>query len=509
MDQVILYNKSFDQRAIEYKDIFAYDDVLPARKIRNLWASYLELSVKPTGWQAVWNIPRLTCEELEISFPTAVLVHVQDVNYLRQEAFIKIIAVQDDIDVPEIHRVPLVQLWPMKQQNEADAESIANSLDALRFFYNHLWMPWDEEEETKTPIDFIDHLEYRLQLYYEMAKGEVPRTIGVQWKTLIAEARYLHKIKPETADSKKVLEAKARIKQIANEVILMENPFTRDVLIKRQKQQTPYTEKKDGKHWIVLGKNNCDEHLNFMKQVHLAFPNALFRNAASLDDILSCISGNDTIVLAQGMHKIKQASSLLDGCVLKAFDNDTNVSALTKDIMLEFGGNVTIENLTLDLRYAQRGLIVRKGKTIVRNCKIVGGKLGLQDQGFFVMPRSSLELINCSVNGFTNAIVVHAKGEITMKNCTVSDADIGLKIQDDCAVRIENTTFQNCEEYGISIETRKVDGNGKDRTGNFALLQMLVLYVYTGCFKKTTAAKRNVRKWHKNVKSKILFSILF
>lgn len=486
MDQVIIYNKSCEERLQEYMNIFSYGNVLPSWKIKNIWSSYLELSVDPQGWQAIWNIPRVTCEELEVEYPTVVLVHVEQVDFVNHLGFIRIVAVQDDIDVPERHSVPLIQLWPTKQDKAVNLESTANSLDALRFFYNHLYMPWDDEQDET--IDWVEHhLETRLCLYYDSINGAIPRVTTERYKALISDAKqlYLRKSRlemeigemPHTDDDKIhsrraqfIVEIEIQLKQIENEIKLLENPLTRSVLIKRHLNELPYISEDPMKHWIVLGQKSCDEHLNFLKQIETDYPNTIFRNATSFETILNSMNGNNMVILSPETHHIKQVVTLDDGCVIKGL-HDTLISTSSNDIMFDFCGNVTLENITLDAEFAQRGLIVRKGKTTMKNCKIIGAKSAVYHQGFFVMPHTSLELIGCSVTGFTTAIVASSRAEITMKSCTIKDVSFGLKIQDNCAVNIEDTLFQNCEEYGVSIETQKVCGEG-EQIGNFALLKM-------------------------------------
>lgn len=151
MDQIFTFDKSLQTRLHEYEEVFSGLDTLPYSKIQREWAYYLELTLDPNGWQAVWKIPRLKCEELKIPFPTVVLAYVLNVDYTDLTALVRILAVQDDIHLPEKHNVPLAQLWPTKQQDKTIAlnlNSTANALDMLRFFYIHILMPWDEDDDS-------------------------------------------------------------------------------------------------------------------------------------------------------------------------------------------------------------------------------------------------------------------------------------------------------------------------------------------------------------------------
>lgn len=156
MDEIILFDKSLQQRFVEYDEIFSRNEPLTLSQIKKEWSNYLEFSIDPMGWQAVWKIPRFTCEDLNISFPTLVIVCVDEVKTEHHSAIIKILAVQDDISLPEFHEVPLMELYPTMEQDKSialDIQTTANSIDMLRFFYMHIFLPWDYEEEES--IDWI------------------------------------------------------------------------------------------------------------------------------------------------------------------------------------------------------------------------------------------------------------------------------------------------------------------------------------------------------------------
>lgn len=92
--------------------------------------------MNPTGWQAVWKISRVICEELKIKYPTTVYGTVTNVLFKDLKAIFAIIAIQDDdIHLPEEHEVPLIDLYPTKvQENPAiHIEATANCVDMIRY----------------------------------------------------------------------------------------------------------------------------------------------------------------------------------------------------------------------------------------------------------------------------------------------------------------------------------------------------------------------------------------
>ena len=73
---IITFEKSFEQRSEEYINILGSRGPIPASQIENEWKYYIECVVEAGGWQAIWKLSRKTCEELDIDFPTVVLVMV-------------------------------------------------------------------------------------------------------------------------------------------------------------------------------------------------------------------------------------------------------------------------------------------------------------------------------------------------------------------------------------------------------------------------------------------------
>lgn len=74
--EIITFEKSFQERLSEYKDILGVSSHIPVCRIQDEWYYYIENLLEPAGWQAVWKISRLKCDEFKIRFPTLVIVMV-------------------------------------------------------------------------------------------------------------------------------------------------------------------------------------------------------------------------------------------------------------------------------------------------------------------------------------------------------------------------------------------------------------------------------------------------
>lgn len=145
-----------------------------------------------TGWQALWKISRALCEVYNIKYPTVVVGAVTNIHFRELRAEFTVSAVQDDdVHLPESHSVPLIDLWPTKEQENAELniERTADCIDQLRFFYRNVWMPWDDENDDD--FDWFDkHLDTRIRFCFDLKRNMSPLMVD-HVRMLLAEARYI------------------------------------------------------------------------------------------------------------------------------------------------------------------------------------------------------------------------------------------------------------------------------------------------------------------------------
>lgn len=272
------HDKTLVERLEEYTNILsARGTIVPASSIRTEWACDVELVIEPVGWQALWKISRDTCENYGIRYPTIVKVEALGMDFPTLSALVKITAVQDDIHLPEKHEVPLIELYPTIEQinHSLDIIGTAHCVDRLRFFYNYLWMPWDEDEDDN--IDWVEqHLERRIRLFFDMNNGVICKETCDIIRSLISEGKEIQKkissyedLLPEDFHEDDVPEDLAqetctlmklhfRLQQIKAEMDLLENPSLRGLLGKnqsynRRKKHSNNENRKNVYYFVWLG----------------------------------------------------------------------------------------------------------------------------------------------------------------------------------------------------------------------------------------------------------------
>lgn len=503
MDQVIILDKSFQVRMQEYSDMLGQSkEVLSVSQIKKEWTNFLEMSMDPSGWQAVWKVPRLTCELLAIPYPAIILLYIQDVDFDELTATAKVIAVQDDISLTEIVSVPIIQVWPTKTQDPTvvlNLKATANALDMVRFFYMNLIMPWDIEEDNKE--DWVErHLESRLRLFYDMKNGIIARGTAEHLRGLLTESRRLQTKKEylentfklnETdcddlnvdSDAKEVntvfelLDINLSLLQIRSEVEVLESPLLRETLIRRQTKTMASKAVQNPSHWIIFDEGKVDDYLVFLKKVKELFPTStdIVKFAPSLGTTLENLNVNDVIMLNKGIHLIRTTGGLEngDGSVIRGIYSvdDTILKSVNETIMFGFAGNnILVENVTIDASFANCAILIRRGNTTLMNCKILGDFASSTHQGIIVLNGGSLELINCELFGFSEAVIGNTGAKIKLHGCHIHTVNTAIKTYDNCAIEIKNCEFSNCAKFGISVEMERNENGLKIGSGNFDIL---------------------------------------
>ncbi|ENN72066.1 hypothetical protein YQE_11352, partial [Dendroctonus ponderosae] len=451
MDQVINFDKTFQIRLDEYEKVFFGGKRFPYAKLQGEWAFHLELTVEPNGWRAIWDIPRSQCEELKLPFPTIVLVYVIQVHHSDLSSLVRILAVQDEnIDLPDKHIVPLIQLWVTKGQDESIAlklDSTANALDMLRFFYLNLVRPWDEDEDC---ADWKgEHLIARLKLFYDMRKGNIPKRAVEQIFTLINEAKALscekehlvnlcaslcldYEDNVEHENVQRLIAVTVRLAQNQHELTLLENETFRSVMLKSGEYGN-FPPMIEGKPlvWLVTEASTARNHIKLFESIKEQYQNEQIAFAPSFTEKLLSANSGDTILLSPHQHKFNHKRK----------------------------GNCAV--------------LIRTGHVSLKNCKIIGKNSSAKTQGIVVLNGAKLSLIACDLSAFSTGIVGNSGSELEITDSLISKCQSGIKAFEECQINIQNTIIKDCEEFGIIIQTDEDFGFDQNSEHSFEKLNAI------------------------------------
>lgn len=452
MDEIIRIEKTYEQRLQEYTKIFTGDGPFSLLRIQKSFSAHLELLIEPSGWQAVWKVPKATCYDYKISFPTVLLVHVENVDWKRLTAKVKVLAVLDDIHLPETHAVPLIQLWPLKDQNKRYSLVTANALDVVRFFYTNLYMPWDDDE-----TDWVkQHLENRLQIFYDLKNGIFPRKMAKHIRCLLTTAKNLHEEMEYVVCDEELIELQVSLVEIQKKMELLENPLARKVLIKRAKQ--PFEDVIGIKDWLVYKEGSLDDYLKFLSMSKKDNTDDMMVVPSLLDSWDAAGSNRNNFILKEGIHCIDEIGILEEGGILTGISGreKTKIISSNNTVIFDLSADALFENLTL-VCSTQSAIVVRRGKLTIKNCKIDQDTNTRDYQGIVVLSGASLEIKDSAITGFNFAIIGNKDSSININNCEILDSQYGLKVYDNCFVELENSKINNCTQYGIWVEANSGD----------------------------------------------------
>ncbi|KAK4884679.1 hypothetical protein RN001_000950 [Aquatica leii] len=487
MNHVLTYNKTLQERLQEYIDVFGGYEALTVSQITQEWAFFLEITIDNTGWQAIWKVPRSTCQQLKIEFPTLALVYVESICYTKLTAQVSILLVDEEIDLPKKHTVPLIQLWPTEKQDETvclNLSQTANAIDMLRFFYLNLLMPWDEENNSLNWLQ--NHLLSRLHLFYNLRNGTILEDVATHIKGLLTEARHIQEhhdqltqavdieqeINPDFETQslalQKLLDLRVHMMHIKNELELMENSSLCNFIISEGYQKKATKVSQQLTYWIVFEQGQVTDFLSFLRQLQTDVEDVKVKFQSTFALALENANVNDTIFLCNAKYVFTNLDNLQEGGVIKGISStsEATLSSTNEDIVLDCRGNIVLENLNVDITIAQCGILVRSGIVVLKNCTIVGDYKSSTQQGAIVLAGGELHMDNCTVQGFFNGIVVNSGGVLSLNNSKITNVKFGLKCYDKSDVKVQSTTFTYCQKYSIFVET----DNHENKVGDFDLL---------------------------------------
>ncbi|KAK2576716.1 hypothetical protein KPH14_005372 [Odynerus spinipes] len=502
--EIYTFDKSLQERLVEFSEILSSrHDIVSSSQIKSEWSYYVELVIEPTGWQALWKIPRMTCQDFKIHYPTIVVVEVEQVDVNDLCALVKITAVQDEIHLPEKYDVPLIELYPtQKQENTAlDMVGTASCIDQLRFFFNYLWMPWDTDDDENA--DWVTlHLESRIRLFFDMKRGVVSKETCDVIRTLIREGREVQEKISRLEDSMsdeeesenclvddgktcQLMKLHFRLQQIKTEMEVLENPAIRDILTRNQNSSLTQDqiknreskEKRKEVHFVWLGSTLGELKSALSKIETFLSADQFLKTYGCLQEAIHASDTGDIVLLGEGSHQIRGSGGLEEGGTIKGIGQAENTTLFANEIgsapsLLDFSGQeVLLENISIDLGELQAGIIVRKGTVKMIGCRLRALNQSIVKLGVVVLPGAKLIMENTVFDGLGTGIVIYATGEVIITECSFKNCAEGIQLHDDCTLIAKKCVLESFKEYAIRMETQKYSNGSESKVGSIELLE--------------------------------------
>ena len=253
-----------------------------------------------------------------------------------------------------------------------------------------------------------------------------------------------------------LMEIHIRIKRIRAEMEVFENPLTRKALLRQEnisqaqyRDLTPY-------HWVILNTGTADDFLSFSKKLKELYPEKMLKFSGELPTILDGVKCNDTVIISPHEYKLKSIVRLECGGTIKGIAKveDTKIVSSNNEIMFDCSGDVTFENLTFDCTLPQCGIIARRGKLKMINCRLFSNSESSIHQGIVVLDGCELILMGTKICGFYIGLAGMPGSRIEIENSEIYGSSIGIKMFDECKLAVQDSDIRNCKGAGMYLETK-------------------------------------------------------
>ncbi|XP_060109825.1 SHC SH2 domain-binding protein 1 [Heteronotia binoei] len=485
-------NLLFYERFKAYQDYMLAD--CKASEVKEFTAEYLEKVLEPSGWRAIWRTNAFE-----------VLVEVVDMEYSSLKAVVRLgdpflCESKGGAFTPERmqellalkrHQLPLQELWVVfNVSGEFDQTALA--VEHVRFFYQHIWRSWDEEDDDDFDY-FVRCVEPRLRLYYDILEDRVPSVLVGDYHSLLSQCEEIYRafldLRNSLSGSDSDTEAENvavvegvklydRIEHLKQKLKVIENPLLRYVFgYQKHARLQPKGIRPAGTvitHVVSatmmssllacllrdkLSPASCNE------EIEIQFHSDL------LSAMNACYKG-DRIIICPGHY-------LVDGTLYVADSVELEGYGLPDDVVIEkrgkgdafvecTGADVKISSLKLIQHDAVEGILsVHQGKTTLENCV-------LQCETTGVAVRTSAELVmkNSDLYGAKGAgVEIYPGSTCTLMVNGIHHCKEGILIKDFLdehyevpKITLVNNVIHNNEGYGVVLVKPTVSSDATEGT---------------------------------------------
>lgn len=501
------FDKTFQQRIDDFKMIFGQIEEEEGEDVRSVWkgehkriffcfpvitkasVAFMEGSVEPAGYSAIWKLSKADCEKYEVTFPCQVFGIVQETLFDDSAVLFQVESVEDDsVHLPEgLSKVPFEDIYPcIDQENAAlNVDLTADCLDRYRFFFFYIFLPWDSND-----LDVIKkELPLRMQLFFDLRNKNLSKGLSSHIRRIMDEAKYIQvkrehlELSMELSDddsldisgskhvARNLLELHLRLMKIKHEVEILINPEMREI----------YEEVKFPHHAIAkstepnifaiskpctIGEmkqliEDLSQKIETDKNVHWM---------SSLEDAFAAASVSSEIYIEAGEHSVNFIEFLNDKILISGLKSINN-SAIDVEQMQNYAklnsedygsqlfavdGGIRMENLIIDCEKVKTGFLIHDGKVEIRNCVIYGSASSVSE-GLVVSETAEVSIENCHIFNFATAIAISGSSIVKIVNSVIKNCSNGVTIENESQFSMENSSILNCNESGILKFTALVD----------------------------------------------------
>ncbi|CAH2238909.1 protein nessun dorma [Pararge aegeria] len=453
--------------------------------MREQWTTQAEILVEPVGWDALWKLSKRFCKKFEARFPCIALITVTSVDYEELTADVDVLSVQhESVSLPErVTDVPFIELWPTVKQREefVNAEGTAEFIDLMRFYYENLWMPWDDQDNK---VILSKTVEDRMSLWLELHNGSIPNSVARSIIMLRNSAINAHEKLRELDSSlceggmadeddsllpsnyiSQCAEMNANLDSLIPKWSLYEDPLVREHYLALAR--TKWQENKSKRNVVALWQGGSMKEFtnisNFLKSKVSNEQNLMIMVSAeeglSLEpeEVIVCSSNYEV----PEMPLLRISLCSFNGATLKATE--------MRSCLLMMSEECKIQDLILNCARVNTIIVMRAGSLHVKNCKFSDDSENCQSdfaQGIVAMSEAKIIVEDCTFENFYSGLVVHEGAQVELRNCAIKRCGVGIQMYSGSHVKLDGTVISSCTEQSIRCElSANVDYKGAGMDG--------------------------------------------
>ncbi|XP_072237167.1 SHC SH2 domain-binding protein 1 [Leuresthes tenuis] len=472
----------FYERFKAYQD-YMLGDSKPS-EVKAFTADYLEKVLEPCDWLALW------CTDV-----FDVLVEVQDLDLKDLKACVKLVlplhcdtrgcelteeAMNSLLEATR-HKVPLKELQVVYDES-GDFDQTALALEHLRFFYEHIWRQWDEEDEDDDFDYFVRCVEPRLRLHYDILEDRVPAGLVAEYKSLMEKCSQCFRQFSElrsglSADSDSELDNVSMVEGLKlcdqletfkRKLHIIENPLLRYVLAYKGNSRQQCVQSRGlratGVKVVHVVTASCSTiQLQSLLSARLmplcsSEDTEIQFHREPVSAVDACHQG-DVVILLPGIYCVSSSIFIPDSITIEGFGFPDEVVIEKKN-----KGDTFVESTAADVRLcnikfiqhdAIEGILcVREGTLTMENCV-----LQCETTGVIVRTSARLAMNMCDLYGSKGAGVEIYPGSVcSLVGNGIHHCKDGILIKDFAneldgmpSITMENNVIHNNEGYGVIL----------------------------------------------------------
>ncbi|KAL0818417.1 hypothetical protein ABMA28_008884 [Loxostege sticticalis] len=438
---------------------------------REQWSMQAELLVEPVGWDALWKLSKDFCKKFDVRFPCIAYVTVTSVDFEALSACVDVLSVQHEtVSLPEmVEDVPLIELWPTVKQREKciNAATTAEFIDLLRFYYNDIWMPWDDQDDK---VLLPNTIEDRMSLWSDLHNGSIPNCVARSITLLRSSAINAHDKLKEldsslcegdlTDEDDSLLppnyislcaEMNARLDGLMSKWTLYENPLIREQYLAKAKSR--WQKNKSKKNVTALWQGGTifefDEISKFLKS--RITNNQTLTVMVSAEEALA-LEPEEVVICSKNYEIPEMPLSQISIC---SFNGATLKASDMRSCLLMLSEECRLRQLTLHCALVNTVLLVRAGELRLHSCALADDTQTAQSnfaQGIVAMAGAKILIEDCTFENFYSGIVVHKGAQVELRNSHLRNCGVGIQMYSGSQVVLNATTISDCSEQCVRCE---------------------------------------------------------